>query len=476
MPTDIIVETSVNQTRIGVVEDQKLVELYIDIEMKQKTVGNIYRGVVKKILPGIQAAFVDIGQEKNGFIYLKELEETLSKEGNVRRLKEGDYITVQIEKEAMGTKGPKLTSHISIPGKYIVFIPRENSIGISKKIDNEEERNRLKSIFEKYKPKNCGIIVRTECVGKEEEEIIREIQFLAMLWESIEKKEQYVTAPVLLYKEVSSALKIARDLLSSKIRHYIVNDINLYHEVRNFINEISPELTEKIQYKDEEHLFQYFLIESQIDKALQRHIWLKSGGMIIIDHTEALTVIDVNTAKFVGKKNMEKTILKTNIEAAQEIARQIRLRNIGGIIIIDFIDMKAEEDKKMVLNVLSQELKKDRVPTTVLGITKLGLVEMTRKKTGPSLTSLLFNRCPRCDGRGMTPSIKYIGDHIEKEIDFIFSHTIYTKIIIEANKEIIEWFHLNGYKEALEKKYNKSISFIENNTLTNENYKIIKEK
>ena len=478
MPTDIIVDVGVNQTRIGVIEDQKLVELYIDMDNKEKTVGNIYRGVVKKILPGIQAAFVDLGLNKNGFIYLKELEETLSNDGNIKKLKEGDHITVQIEKEAIGTKGPKLTSHISIPGKNIVLIPRENSIGISKKIENEEERNRLKSIFEKYKPKNCGIIVRTECGGKEEEEIIKEIQFLTMMWESIEKKEQYISAPVLLYKEVSTALKIARDLLSSKIRHYIVNDKNLYNEVRNFIEAVSPHLTEKIQYLEEEHLFQHFLIESQIEKALQRHIWLKSGGMIIIDHTEALTVIDVNTAKFVGNKNMEKTILKTNIEAAEEIARQIRIRNIGGIIIIDFIDMKNEEDRNTVLNVLAQELKKDRVQTTVLGITKLGLVEMTRKKTGPSLTSLLFNRCPACEGRGIMPSIKYIGDKIEKEIDYIFTHTIYTKIIIEANKEIIEWFNSKGasYKKALEEKYHKSIIFIENNSLSNEDYKIIKEK
>lgn len=478
MPTDIIVEAGVNQTRIGVVEEQNLVELYIDIENQQKIVGNIYRGIVKKILPGIQAAFVDIGLKKNGFIYLKELEETLSKNGSTKKLKEGDHITVQIEKEAMGTKGPKLTSHISIPGKYIVLIPRENSIGISKKIENEEERSRLKNIFEKYKPENCGIIVRTECEGKEEEEIIREIQFLTMIWESIEKKEQYVTAPVLLYKEVSTALKIARDLLSSNIRHYIVNDKNLYHEVRNFVDAVSPHLTEKIQYMEEEYLFQYFLVESQIEKALQRHIWLKSGGMIIIDHTEALTVIDVNTAKFVGKKNMEKTILKTNIEAAEEIARQIRLRNIGGIIIIDFIDMKDEEHKNTVLNILTQELKKDRVQTTVLGITKLGLVEMTRKKTGPSLTSILFNRCPTCEGRGMAPSIKYIGDKIEREIDFIFTHTIYNKVIVEANKGIIEWFNSTkiSYKKALEEKYNKSIAFIENNSLSNENYKILKEK
>lgn len=406
MATDIIVETGVRQTRIGVVEEQKLVELYIDEENKQKTVGNIYRGIVKKILPGMEAAFVDIGQKKNAYLYLKELKGISKMDDCPKRLKEGDHITVQIEKEAMGTKGPKVTTNISFPGKYIVLIPRDNSIGISRKIDDEEEKARLKNIFSNYRPIDCGIIVRTDSEGKKEEELIREIQYLRMQWESIEKKEKFISAPALLFKEVSLALKIARDLLSSQIRYYIVNDKNIYQEVMGFIDAVSPNLKEKIQYKETENLFQYFLIESQIEKALQRHIWLKSGGMIVIDHTEALTVIDVNTAKYVGKKNIEKTILKTNIEAAEEIAKQIRIRNIGGIIIIDFIDMQEEENRNMVLNVLAKELKKDRVQTTVLGITKLGLVEMTRKKTGPSLTSILLTRCPYCEGRGVIQSLK----------------------------------------------------------------------
>ncbi|WP_058485225.1 Rne/Rng family ribonuclease [Defluviitalea phaphyphila] len=469
MNTDIIVEVDVNRTRIGVVEDQKLVEIYIDENNIQKTVGNIYRGVVKKILPGIEAAFIDIGQKKNGYLSLKELGDT--------KLKQGDNITVQVEKEAMGTKGPKLTLDIGIPGKYMVLTPKNNTIGISKKIEDEKERYRLKQIFEKYKPEDCGVIIRTDSINKTEEELIKEINYLKQIWINIHKKEPYVIAPTLLYKEASLAIKIARDLLSFKIRNYIVNNKKTYKEVYDFVNIFAPNLKDKIIYKEEEHLFQHFFLESQIEKALSKHVWLKSGGMIIIEHTEALTVIDVNTAKYVGKKDIEKTILNTNIEAAKEIAKQLRLRNIGGIIIIDFIDMKSKENKKKVIEILKQELKKDRVKSSVLGITRLGLVELTRKKTGPSLTSLLFSKCNICNGRGMIPSVKYIGSKIEKEIDFIFTHTIYNNIIIEANKEIINWFNSKeySYKKAIEKKYKKNLVFVENNSLLNEEYKIIKK-
>ncbi|NLK21519.1 MAG: Rne/Rng family ribonuclease [Epulopiscium sp.] len=476
MATDIIVDAGVNQIRVGLVENQKLVELYIDDENRHKTVGNIYRGVIKRILPGLEAAFVDIGHKKNAYLDLRKLQQNLN--NSTLNIKQGEHITVQVEKEAMGMKGPKVTSNINITGKYMVLIPRENSIGISRKIEDNTERERLKAIFEQHKIENCGIIIRTDSVGKSEEELIKELNFLKLRWAEIEKKETYILAPSLLYGEISLPLKACRDLLTSQIRKYIVNDRDIYEDVIKFIGAISPHLKDKIQYKEESNLFQHLMIESQIEKALNRHVWLKSGGMIIIDTTEAMTVIDVNTAKYVGKKDMEKTILKTNIEASIEIAKQLRLRNIGGIIIIDYIDMKDKADKNAVINVLEQELKNDRVKASVLGITNLGLVEMTRKKTGPSLTSLLFNKCPLCEGKGMTHSLKYIGDKIQKEIDFIFTQTIYSRITIEANQQVIKWFSSKdtSYKSLTEKKYGKKLEFIENNNLTNEKYNIIKEK
>lgn len=475
MLIDIIVDIGIHQIRAGLVEDQKLVELYIEEKNKQKTVGNIYRGIVKKILPGIQAAFIDIGSHKNAYLSLKEnnlLGETFEE------LKQGDHITVQVQKESMGTKGSKVTSHISMAGKYTVLIPREHSIGISRKINDENERKRLKEIYQKLDLKDYGIIFRTDSSGKEEEELIRDINYLRNQWKTIKKKENYIKPPTLMYKEISLPLIAARDLMTTKIRNYIINDKERYQEVREFIEWIDPRLKDKIIIKEEKNLFQYYLIESQIEKALTRHVWLKSGGMIIIDHTEALTVIDVNTAKYTGKKDMEETVLKTNIEASYEIAKQLRLRNIGGIIIIDFIDMKDNADKNKLISILEEELKKDRVKTTVLGMTQLGLVELTRKKTGPSLTSLLLSQCPYCAGRGITPSNKYIADKIEKEIDYIFTETIYNNIIIEANQQIIRWFCSGNvsYRNLIEERYNKKIHFIENNVLAIDEYNIIKEK
>lgn len=472
--TDIIVDVGIHQIRVGVVENQKLVELYIEEDNKEKTVGNIYRGIVKRILPGIQAAFIDIGKNKNAYLNLRE-NQFLGE--NDQQLKQGDHITVQVQKEAMGSKGYKVTSHFSFAGKYCVLIPGEKSIGISRKINDEKERLRLKELFNSLNLDNYGIIFRTNSLGKEEEELIKEIQYLKNQCEVIKQKERYVKAPALLYKELSFPFIAARDLMTKEIRHFIINDKEMYEEILAFLDLMDASLKEKLVYKEEKNLFAYFLLETQIERALSRHIWLKSGGMIIIDHTEALTVIDVNTAKYTGKKDMEKTILQTNIEAAQEIVKQLRLRNIGGIIIIDFIDMKEEAHKEMLIKILEEELKKDRVKTSIFGFTKLGLVELTRKKTGPSLTSLLLGKCPYCSGRGMVASVKFIADKIAKEIDYIFTETIYNHITIEANKDIIHWFCSGdySYQQAFEERYEKKLEFIENNQLAIDQYKLIKK-
>jgi len=473
--TDIIVDVGSHQIRVGVVENQKLVELYIDEENEEKTVGNIYRGIVKRILPGIQAAFIDIGKNKNAYLSLKE-NNIADENGN--KLKQGDHITVQIQKESMGTKGYKVTRNISIAGKYTVMMPGEKSIGISRKINDENERLRLKKLYKNLNVNNYGIIFRTDSSGKNEEELIKEINYLIKQCETIKMKESYIKAPALLYKEISLPLIAARDFMTKDIRHFVINDKEKYEEIANFLELIDSSLKDKLIYKEEKNLFEYYLIESQIEKALSRHVWLKSGGMIIIDHTEALTVIDVNTAKYTGKKDMEKTILQTNIEAAHEIAKQLRLRNIGGIIIIDFIDMKEESHKEKLIKILEEELKKDRVKTSLLGFTKLGLVELTRKKTGPSLTSLLLSKCPSCLGRGLTASVKFIGDKIEKEIDYIFTETIYNNLVIEANHEIVNWFCSGeiSYKQSIEEKYKKKIDFIENYKFPIDKYNIIKKK
>jgi ribonuclease G len=390
---EIVVDVGTDQTRIAVLEDKNLVELYIEQENYNRTVGNIYRGMVKKILPGMQAAFVDIGQEKNAFLYLGDIQTKHSDIPLHKRIKQGQHLTVQVEKEAMGTKGAKVTTRVSLPGKFLVLLPKENGIGISQKIENDDERKRLKYLVNEMKPDQYGIIVRTDAVDKQAQEIQQEIEMLIQQWESIAAKENFIAAPALLYKDKSPALRAARDLFSKEIDAYIVNNLEAYNEVKEFIEIIAPNRKEQIRYMDINYgLFDYYSLESQIDKALQKHVWLKSGGTIIIEHTEALTVIDVNTGKFVGKKNLQETILKTNIEAAKQIAKQIRLRNLAGIIIVDFIDMLKEEHKVQVLETLRIELKKDRVPSTIWGMTELGLVQITRKKTRQPLAAVLLSK------------------------------------------------------------------------------------
>jgi ribonuclease G len=435
---EIIVDSGSEETRIALMEDKELVEIYIENSRTQRLVGNIYRGKVCSVLPGMQAAFVDIGYEKNAFLYIEDAvptsryysDEESSDYRSVKGfkineiLKPGQEITVQVIKEPFGTKGPRVTTHITLPGRYLVLLPNADYSGVSRRIEQETERNRLKKIADNIKPEGFGLIVRTAAEGKEPEDFSKDIDLLLKLWNSIKKKEKKGSVPRCIYKDLDLIRRTARDMFTREIDKFIINDYEAYLDVLELVDIISSSLKQRVEFFCKDYdIFEYYNIESKIDRALARKVWLKCGGYLVIDKTEALTVIDVNTGKYVGRNNLEDTVLRTNIEAAKEIAKQLRLRDIGGIIIIDFIDMSKQEHQSLILDTLKQALRKDRTKTTVLGMTGLGLIEMTRKKVRQELSSMLNIDCPYCEGTGKILSPEALTRNMEKEIGMYFSQT-----------------------------------------------------
>lgn len=474
MPKEIAVDADREQTRVALLEDGRLAEIYIEKNYNQRIVGNIYKGRVANVLPGMQAAFIDIGLEKNAFLYIDDIfpdKNTLEEEEeiieNLKKisikdvLRVGQEITVQIVKEPIGTKGARVSTHITIPGRYLVLMPTVDYIGISRRIESEGERSRLKALAEEIKPPNMGLIVRTVAEGKNREEIIHDMDFLLKLWKKIQVKKKTATAPRLIHKDLNLLFRIIRDLFSKEIDKLYINNRHEYEKVLELLDFISPQLKERVVlFQHEKDIFDYFNVESEIEKALNRKVWLKCGGYIVIDQTEALTSIDVNTGKFVGNIDLEDTVLKTNLEAAREIARQLRLRDIGGIIIIDFIDMSSQEHQNMVIDALEEELKKDKTKTHLLGLTKLGLVEMTRKKVKQGLDEVLQKTCPYCDGKGRILSEETMSKKVENELKYVISTNNHIEaVLVEVHPNVAAVVIGSGgnHLNQLEEEYNKSI-------------------
>ena len=450
MINEIIVDAGISETRVALLEDKELVEVYIERPYNERMVGNIYRGKVSSVLPGMQAAFIDIGYDRNAFLYVGDAviqKEYSEEEDDIYQdvkccnideiLRLGQEITVQVIKEPIGSKGPRVTTHITLPGRHLVLLPNAEYTGVSRRIENENERNKLRKIAERLKPKGMGLIVRTASEGKSEDDFTHDLGFLMKLWESIKQKERSGAIPRCIHKDLNLVYRAVRDLFTWDIDKFIINDRTQYTKVLELVEMISPALKYRVEYYSKNYdLFEYYQIESKISKALARKIWLKCGGYIVIDRTEALTVIDVNTGKYVGGSNLEDTVLKTNIEAAREIAKQIRLRDIGGIIIIDFIDMHEHEHQQMVLENLRHSLKRDRTKSTVVGMTGLGLIEMTRKKVRQELSTVLMTDCTHCDGTGKVLSPEAIARNVEKEISRYFEQTIAGAIQVEVNPSV----------------------------------------
>jgi ribonuclease G len=394
-----------DETKVAVLEDGQLVEIYAERDVSQRVVSNIYKGIVKNVLPGMQAAFVDIGLAKNAFLYVMDAASHPRHEWsvmpNIRDLvKVGQEIVVQIVKESVGSKGVRITTQLTIPGRWLVLMPTMDYVAVSRRILNESERTRLKSIAQDLKPEGMGLIVRTVAEGAQPEELERDKEQLLKMWEGIVTRGDRCAAPALIHKDLELYQRILRDIFSDEVTRLSVNSRVIHEKVVEFVDMMEPRLKGKVYVNNIAELFEKYAVNDELTQALNRKVWLKSGGYLVFDHTEALTAIDVNTGKYVGSTNLADTVLKTNLEAAREIARQLKLRNVGGIIIIDFIDMQDEKHKTQVLDYLQKEFKKDKVRTHILGITSLGLVEVTRKKVRQSLSSTLEEVCPYCGGKG----------------------------------------------------------------------------
>ncbi|MDR1620676.1 MAG: Rne/Rng family ribonuclease [Clostridiales bacterium] len=431
MGKEIYVDINPFQTRVVLLENGAPSEIYIERRGHERLVGNIYSGKVQNVLPGMQAAFVDIGLERNAFLYAGDIladhsdfqfNDKTQEQGiaplNIKDIvKPGQEIMVQVLKEPLGTKGARVTTHITLPGRTLVLMPTVNYVGVSRRIVNEEERARLRGMLDAVRPPDVGVIVRTAAIDKTEEEFKSDLDFFLRLWQRILKKKSLVSAPRLLHEEEALVFRTIRDIFTPDIDKLVINDREFFERVQIVANIISPQLKDKVVlYEERGDLFDTHDLDNKIERALSRKVWLNNGGYIIIDQTEALTSIDVNTGRFVGTDNLQETITEANCEAAKEIARQLRLRDISGIIIIDFIDMEDIGDKEKVLETLKEELKKDRTKSNVLGITQLGLVEMTRKKTRQSLDNLLQTACPYCKGAGRVLSEETIVLKVRKAL------------------------------------------------------------
>jgi ribonuclease G len=409
-----------NETRVAVLENGTLVELYIERE-KHSIVGNVYLAKVKDVLPGMEAAFVDIGQKKNAFLFVDEVApaeeadpvadvEVVGEAPAPRKrriqdlLSPGQTIPVQVTKDPMGTKGARVTMHITLPGRFIVLLPGADFLGVSRRLP-DDERDRLHEICTPIRPKGVGMIVRTAAEGASAEDLANDIAFLRRLWRKISKSISEAGSTELLYSDMDLALRTVRDDFSAQFTRLIVDDKHAYSKISAFLGKAQPALLKRlVLHKDRQPLFERLGIDTQMATALGRKVWLKSGGYLTIDETEALTAIDVNTGKYVGKRSLEETITKTNLEAAAEIGRQLRLRDIGGIIVLDFIDMEDEKNRQKVFSALTEVLAADRTKTRVVEISQLGLVEMTRKNVAEGLLDVLTDVCPCCGGTGHVPS------------------------------------------------------------------------
>ena len=430
----IVVNAELIETRVGVQEGNLLTELYLERHHHRSIVGSVYKGVVTNVLPGMQAAFVDIGLSKDAFLYAGDYTTNLGEfavamlagdededtdpdddvdveELAPRRdatpiedlLHKGQNVLVQVSKESLGTKGARITSFVSLPGRYLVYMPQARHIGVSRRIRDERERERLRAALRGLTLPPGGFILRTNAEGKSESEFAADVEFLTRLWAQIQTRFEQAAAPAALHEEGDLTFRVVRDLFSPEVDEFVVDAREVFDRCAGYVEALVPSLRDRVrQWTDPAPIFEALGIEKDIERALRRRVWLKSGGYIVIDHTEALVSIDVNTGKYVGKRDFEQTVLKINLEAVGEIVRQIRLRDLGGIIIIDFIDMETADHREQVYRALKRALADDKARTNVLEISELGLVEMTRKRVRQDLRALLSTLCPTCKGSGVT--------------------------------------------------------------------------
>jgi ribonuclease G len=400
----MLISHDTHETRVAILEDRRLVELYVE-RPKRSVVGNVYLGKVRDVLPGMQAAFIYIGLEKNAFLYVDEVVSPEGVAGAPRRdiqslLRPGQQLMVQVLKDPMGTKGARVPTEITLPGRFLVLMPFSPFVGVSRKI-SDEERERLTSIVEPHVPEGVGVIVRTAAVGATDKDLEGDLDFLLRLWRRVQHQGREGLAPEVVYTEMDVALRLVRDAFGEEFRRLVIDDKRVYEKVTSFLRKTAPKLSKRVQlHKERRALFESYGLQDDIDAAVLRVVPLPSGGHITIDRTEALTAIDVNTGSYVGRKSLEDTVVRTNLEAATEVVRQLRLRDIGGIIVIDFIDMESAVNRQLVMSRLAAALERDRTKTRVSEMSRLGLVELTRKNVTDGLYGVLTEPCPTCNGEG----------------------------------------------------------------------------
>jgi ribonuclease G len=428
LSTELIIDVTPQETRVALLEGGIVTEYHIERARDRGLAGNIYKGKVLRVLPGMQAAFVDVGLERAAFLYVADVAENIP-ESRLRKddeengeagvapapadsytpieelLREGQELMVQVAKEPIGTKGARLTTHVTMPGRHLVLMPTVDHVGISRRIESEAERKRLREIVETVRRDGLGFIVRTAAEGTAEKEIATDAAYLVEQWAKIREKLKTAAAPAVLYADLNITLRIIRDLFTGRVDRVVINSKEEYERILRYFADTMPRLGYSVElYEADEPIFDHYGLEIEIARALQRKVWLRSGGYIVIQSTEALTAIDVNTGRYVGKYNLEDTIIRTNLEAVKEICYQLRLRNIGGIIILDFIDMDKEANREKVYQSLQDTLRADKAKTNILKISELGLVEMTRKRIRESIDKIVSEPCPYCEGRGVVKS------------------------------------------------------------------------
>lgn len=470
MPSEIVINSTAVETRVAFVDNGVITDLLIERAKDKGLVGSIFKGKVIRVLPGMQACFVDIGLDRAAFLYVGDIraqefsdeDDIVSDEEPMHRhqggslpliqdlVKEGQDILVQVAKDSIGTKGARITTHVSLPGRNLVYMPTVNHIGVSRRIGNEEERKRLKEIVSSMRPPEGGFIIRTASEGLNQKSVKNDMEYLTRLWKEIQRNYERKQGPGLVHEELDVELRGVRDLFTDDVKRLVVDDSKAHKKILKFVNQFMPRLKQHIElYQGESPLFDSYGIELEISRALGRKVWLKSGGYIIVDETEALVAVDVNTGRYVGKHNLEDTIIKTNLEAVKEIAYQLRLRNCGGIIILDFIDMEKESNREKVLAALKEELAKDRAKTNVLSMSSLGLVEMTRKRTRESLTRTLCEPCNYCDGKGYLKSKTTVSYEIFRELKRDVKMKDATVTQVHVHPEIADWLY-DEEREMLE--------------------------
>lgn len=509
MYRQLVINVAEHETRVALLEDGTIVELFINRKDDADIAGNIYKGKVQRVLPGMQAAFVDIGLKQAAFMHVSDVlddnrteyealfseHEEIDDEEEVEKLEpvnnhrklnvpieellfEGQEIMVQVAKSPIGSKGARVTSAVSLPGHFLVLMPNTDHIGISRRIEDETERQRLREMVESLRQDNLGYIVRTAAEGLHAEKMTYEMGFLKNLWKNIQEKFKDSPPAAIIHKELNVTLRAVRDLLTQEADKVVIDSKTDYEAVLNFLDQFGPGLKESVElYQGAEPIFDSFNLEGDISRALKRKVWLRSGGYIVIEHTEALVAIDVNTGRYVGKHNLEETTLKTNMEAVKEIAYQLRLRDLGGIIIIDFIDMEKKSNQEKVYNAVKDALLRDRSKTHVLPISELGLVQMTRKRTRKSLTRIMCEPCFYCEGEGYLVSRRSICYNIYREILREAQDMVGLKLTLRVNPEIAEMLlgEENHLIAKLEKQLGRQIVIYPNHNYHMEEYEVLEK-